>query len=346
MSDRTVTVKPTGGDYDSLAAAITGIVGSGYGNLTVDNGSGGPGILTIEVGGNWSGSPDTATVLIDNVTNIITTSSAYYLKITADAANRTAAAAWSSSKYILQAANAHLIAARTPCDHVWIDGLQLNLTGGSAAGQSCIYMYTKLAGSWCRLSNIRAVGASEATNYLHGIRIEDADQTGYVWNCICSGFLGNSSASGYQLGAGSIYIYNSLAYNNYRGIRSVSGSNRVYNSVSFLNTTDFLATTNFVDVQYCAHDDAAVTNETNEVAESGGGANWPSDYTAAGSGDFTLVSGSNLIGATSDMSSGLFTDDMDGKTRGSVWDVGPSEYEDAGATPVSFKTSTLLGFGL
>jgi hypothetical protein len=50
MADKTVTVRPTSGDYSSLQAAITGEV-SANANLTV---SGMDGIFTIQIEGDWS----------------------------------------------------------------------------------------------------------------------------------------------------------------------------------------------------------------------------------------------------------------------------------------------------
>lgn len=322
MANRTVSVHPTEngtGDasYPTLAAAITGELGVVDDLVTAEE------ILTIEIQGDWDGSPDTAAVDADG----FLTSSDYYLKIVTASSNRASASGLDTSKYILQVSNAHALDFHV--NYGWVDGLQISNPAGSAGGQSCLYTSGQAAGNFLRYSNLYLVGRDDDTNYSAGIRFGDADTVAKVWNCIIQGCTGHSSAAAMLLYGTTIDVYNCLSYNCYDGFKTYdNGTISLYNCVSFASDgEDFEGNEYTATIDHCASDDGVGTND---VAESGGGAAWPNDFEGAATGDFRLKSGSNLIGACSDASGGLFTDDIEGTVRGASWDVGPFEYVAAG----------------
>ena len=312
MANKTVTVKPSGGTYTTLAAAIAGEVTANANLVTME------GILNIEIGGTWS-SADTATVDL----NGFTTNASYYVNVYTDTANRAKASGWDTGRYILNVENNFAIRIRD--DYVRIDGLQLTNNSPSANGRHVVYSESITAtNNDIRVINCRIRGHGDATYKQDGIRCGDVDEILTVYNTIIENVgpslddsIGIRSANG-----GSATLYNNTVYNCRVGIRKVAGTVTIKNCAVFNCTDDFANSPDTID--FCASDDNDTTG-TN-VAESGGGAAWPDDFTGAATGDFTLKSTSNLVGAgADDPGSGLFSTDIDGNTRAD-WDVGAHEY--------------------
>ena len=119
------------------------------------------------------------------------------------------------------------------------------------------------------------------------------------------------------------------------GILDVGGSTvSIINCAVFDSTDDFFGT--FALIDYCSSDDGDGTNAVTP-------ADWSTVFVDYTNGDFHLKStDTDLIGAgVDDPGSGLFSDDIDGETRTSVWDIGADEYVSAGVT----KTVTDTGSG-
>ncbi len=238
---------------------------------------------------------------------------------------------WDTAIYTLEVDSADAIIIHT--GYVWIDGLQGQVTG-AADRWSVIRVRGGIpAATDFRFSNMRLRGVGSGTATLYGIHSRD-DGNAYgaysIWNVIAEDFIGGDgdSAAFFCDYATTYDVYNSLAYNSATGFERRAYTMNVENSVSFKNGDDFNGT---ITITKSASDD----NDVESVAESGGGVEWPDDFAGAAAGDFTLVVGSNLIGAgTVDPSSGVFDDDIAGTTRGAAWDVGPFEFVAAGGVNV------------
>jgi len=125
MADKTVTVRPSGGTYTSLAAAIAGEVAANANLVTME------GILNISIEGTWS-SDDTTAVTVTG----FTTNASYYVNIVTDSANR-AGTSWSTSKYRLNATRA-LSILEISNRYTRISGLQI--TGTENGGNQVVYL--------------------------------------------------------------------------------------------------------------------------------------------------------------------------------------------------------------
>jgi parallel beta-helix repeat protein len=320
-ADKTVTVRPSGGDYTTLNAAIVGELIANSDLVTM------AGILYIKIEGDWSGGADSAAVDVSDFTD----SSSYYVNIYTDSANRAKASGWDTNRYILALSGSHCLSIGD--DYTRIDGLQVQLTASSSI-YACIRTRAGIgASSDIRISACRCKGVISGTATGYGFFTNDAGSAnGYVkiFNCIATDFTGGSGSSAgiYNKYADSTVIYNCTVYNCAIGIDHYQSSypTTAKNNVVFKCGDDFDAGTGFT-IDYNASDD---NDGDNNIAESGGGVEWPNDFEGAGTGDFRLKSGSNLVGATTDQSSGLFTDDIEGTTRGASWDVGAFEYVSTG----------------
>jgi hypothetical protein len=313
------TVKPSGGDYTTLDACLDHLVAA-HANFVTSDVYG-----EIEIGGDWDGAPDTASAVL----NGLTLDATHDLKIYTDAANRAKASAWDTTRYILAVSNA--VALTIQDDYVWADGLQINTPAINANSQHCVYIGAGITATnnHIRLSNLRLKGAANGTYYQRGVSIADADTIFDGWNIIAYDFSpALTSGQAFASSGATSNFYNCLAYNCYIGFFRDNGTCNVYDSVAFKTSNDFSGT---ITADYCASDD---NDGTNNVAESGGGAEWPDDFTDAAGGDFTLKATSALVGAGGKAGSSLFSDDIDGTARGAAWDVGAHEYVSAAATNV------------
>jgi hypothetical protein len=310
------TVAPSGGDYTNLDAAIDHLIATHPNLVTSDV------YAELKIQGDWSGGADTAGCLVDG----LTTDATRYLKIYTDASNRAKASAWDTTRYILSVSNVNAIRIRD--DYVWVDGLQITVPAVDGDDDNCLYYASATASAnLYKISNCRLVGCGDGTYHQRGIFLDDTDAVGTIWNCIVSGFKGDVNSTGIRLNCNTANVYNCVVYDCYLGVRRTAGTTNIYDSAVFNCTDDFNNTPTVID--YCASDD---NDGTNNVAESGGGAGWTGDFTAAATGNFTLISTSALVGAANETGSGTFSDDIDGTVRGASWDVGAHEYVAAGTT--------------
>lgn len=199
-------------------------------------------------------------------------------------------------------------------DFIRLENLQMISTFTSQSGQSCITVSSIAAVSAIHINSCRITNIGQS----YGIEINDASATVHIFNTIFEG------ATGFAIRAdnGTVNVLNSIVYNaTAMGIRQTSATVTVINSVVFKTGNDFSGT---FTINYCASDD---NDGSNNVAESGGGAEWPDDFVDAAAGDFTLKATSNLKGAgLNDPGSGLYSTDMEGDSYVvDAWSLGVDE---------------------
>lgn len=305
MADLAVTVDTDGvtGDYASLNAANVGEAQ----DLTDDGGD----TMTITCQAT-AGAADTTAVDI----NGWTTGAGNTITVVAAITDRAVASGLDANRYRLELApGAGVACLHSNEKYVHFDKLQIHNTSGASDsyGIASLFTHTPFDISNCYIS------MNDSGN---GIRIAGGNVV-QIWNCIVYNPHGGEPSEGIYATTNvvSISIYNCIVYGCDDGIERDSGEVNVHNCAVFNNNNDFDGTFNIID--YCASDD---NDGTNNVAESGGGAAWPDDFEDAANGDFRLKSGSGLVGTgIDDPGSGLYSDDINGDTRTSTWDVGADE---------------------
>lgn len=312
MADKTVTVRPSGGTYTTLQAAITGEVAANANLVTMD------GILTISIEGTWS-SVDTAAV---NVTGF-TTDATHYVNITTDSANK-ASIAWSSSKYILQRGNAsYSIILTSP--YTRLKGVQIKNAVSNGSGIQVI-------GNGCIVDGCHAV-------LTYGVALDCINGVSTTITIANSIFVGGSyRCADTSNSAGNVNLYNCIfAKSTAAGVRIANASRiKLVNCYSGGHSSTAYTTAASAIMTTCYSDDG--TNSTPTAAYS------TSTFTnvTAGSEDFSLVTGSDLIGAGTDLSADAtypFDWDITGATR-STWDVGAAWFDAGGGGVTGTSTST------
>ncbi len=296
--------------------------------VTLSNAGDSP-IIGMMYDGDWSGGPGTTAVTVVGWT----TSAANYIKIYTSATCRHAGK-WDATKQVLSVANS--IALNIWEEFVRLDGLQVEVNATNANNQHPIIIQSIAAGGsefW--ISNCIFRGAASGTYLYTVLRIIDTDiVTAKVWNTICQHRGGTSSSGDYilNINAQNVYLGNLTLYGGYIGMRSLSSVTGTYyfRNVIATNTssTDFyFATGPTYDVDYCASEDA--------TADDKGGANNHISHTfsfaGVGNTDFHLTpadNGAMAYGTSMATDTNIpYSDDIDGRTRTAVWDIGADGVE-------------------
>jgi hypothetical protein len=306
MANKTVTVRPSGGTYTTLAAAITGEVTANANLVTM------AGILTIQIEGDWSGGADSSTV---NITGF-TTSALYYVNITTDEDNK-AGTAWDTGKYRLySSASGYKIEVNQA--YTRISNIQ---AGGNVNYDKEIianrHSTTIIDSIYVNKDGAQTTGAG-LWNYASGIT---------VINSIFS-FSGTGSNSSAGSSSSTDYYYNCTFQKNY--IKLGSGTTSYLKNCFAQTYTTYAGT---IDLTTCASSDTTGSSGLQSIAYS------TDNFTSvtAGSEDLSLVSGSDLIDVGTDLSADAtypFDWDITGATRTGTWDVGAYEYVSAGGIKI------------
>lgn len=332
-ADRTVYVDGTtsgtpgtnGAHYASLQAAITGEVGAAPDLVS------GTAILHIECSVFAANAADTAAVTV----NGFTADASYYVHIYAASGNR-ASTSWDATKYRLSVTNATAMTVRT--EYTRVDGLQIENAARNGNDQNTIDTFGKGTSAEYYSNLILRHHAADSFRTA-GIFAADPDITLYVWNLIDYDHpdlasIYNSSVYLEGPAAGTAYIYSSTligghygifvgalqtatAKNTYASVNSTSGSPEAFHveATGTLNqTTNASSDTSATGAGL----DNIAVNTTNFTNVTAGSENW------------SLPSGSALVGAGTDTSGESaplnFTTDINGTTRVAPWDVGAFEY--------------------
>jgi hypothetical protein len=311
-SNRTVTVKASGGDYTSLAAAIAGEKGD---MVSLDR------QLTIEC---YAFGDAGGRVNITNADWV--TDATRYILITAPTAERHAGV-WNEAKYHLEVAGAAMNVHST--EFVRIDGVQMYSTGDNptfyAGGPDSGAGEIRISNSIIRSTSSRGGGAFLAT-YTGG--------TGFVvlaWNNLIYGATKASAGMGIRTDVTGTYSFwnNTIAECNigvYRANGSVILKNTLFTGVTTTGTGILAAGTDYnrtsaASLGYTVtgggntHD---AVSQTFTFADSVN-KDWHLHESDAGARDRGV----------GDAGSGMYSSDVDGETRYGTWDVGADEYPSA-----------------
>lgn len=317
MSNATVTVRSSGGDYTSLNAALAGESA----NLTTNcHGTGSAGILTISCG-NFEDTTAASTG------TGYTTSSSYYINIVGDPSDivsGTNTGVWSTSRYRLVYTGATASAIAVYEQHVRFSDIQIFLNRVGVSYEACInfaYYSGTNAEHYVVRSIFRSTGGSCDTAKF----VNACDNGGLT--VINSIFYDSRSVNGCKCidAKANTIVYNCTFQNSYLGIL-LTGTSAVIQNCLFSSLNTGVSGTCAAGTDYNATNNAAI------------------GYTVTGGGNthdrlsqtFTFVdeSGDNFHLAANDSGardygvdlSGTFTDDIDGQTRTGTWDIGADEY--------------------
>lgn len=207
-------------------------------------------------------------------------------------------------------------------EYVRVYGLQCLMTLSGASDKGAIQATTVAAGGSDIIVGYCIVnGAISSTRYGYGFLCYDADATMRIFNSISYGFLnGTYACRGVQCGNGTLTCYNMTLFGNYVGFREAAGTLSTSNCIA--QDTDGWSGTIDGDYNCSGNGDAPGANSL------AGSVNVVFVNESAGTEDFHLdaTDASGVKDATSDLSSGLFADDIDYVTRAGSWCIGADEY--------------------
>lgn len=314
-TNRTVTVKPSGGDYTSLAAAVAG---ESKDLVALDR------QLTIEC----YAMQDTAAVLFNRT--VWTTDATRFILVTVPPSERHAGV-YSTSKYRLEVANAHPL----QINHgVWItvEYVQVYLTAGAS------FRVLYLGGSTASASNItirnsilRSPGQT-SNSVIHASYTGNSSANTYIYNNLMYGGTGTANY-GFQTDIiGNYYLWNNTVGSGTGGLfRNANGNVMAVNNLLNVSTTAASGT-------FGAGSGYNATNRASMGYTVTGGAVGDRvaqtfTFVDAGAGNYhlgALDTGALDVGV-SNPGAGAYTNDVDGDARNGPWDIGFDEIPTASA---------------
>lgn len=317
------TVKPSGGDYTTLQAAISANA------KDLRAGTGSDEYLEIEIGGDWSGGPDTTAVVITGYE----TDATHYIRIYTDASNR-AGTSWNTGKYRLQLDGTSLGVLQIAEDYVRIDGLQVfGSTDADTARVIMVGAATISASSDLRISNCLVRNEGNASYSEGGIVQQDGKMT--IWNCVVYGSSSGTFSAGIYCSGETTTIYNTTVSGSKYGIWYNAGtvvlkncyasgeSGKCYSGAAGSTQTNCAASdTTAEDTD--PHDSIACDADT--FVNVGAGTE---NFALAADGLSPLKGhGLDITGDGEPFTTGCATDIV-GATRDATWDIGAAAWVEA-----------------
>ncbi|MCR4275700.1 MAG: hypothetical protein NUV83_03055 [Candidatus Wolfebacteria bacterium] len=284
-------------------------------------------IATAKIDGSWT-SADTTVVAIVGWT----TTSTNYINIYTTATARHNGK-WDTGKYRLEvtlSADGSAVWVRE--EFTKIDGLQIKASNSSAVSTYGIFNFVDNVNSELRISNsiIKTGTLTAGSQNITGLISSGArSNNNFLWNNIIYDFKNGTRGMGIYFGADTgynmvVHSYNNTIYNSVDGIvinvrvnyfaknNIVQGANDGYNG-TFATSSDY----NISDIAGDAPNATFAT--TSKIV----------NFVSTSTGDFHLVSTDTSAKDTgTDLSADpnlAFTTDIDGQTRGSIWDIGADE---------------------
>lgn len=317
-----VTINSIKREFASLSAAEAGSSNASHINNTDLTAAGADVALHLPCYQDAALNADTTAVSIDGWT----TDSTHFIKVytptdTALQVNTSQRhdGKWNTSKYRLEVSSAVSTAALGITEaYVKVDGLQISADATSTNTADVLTFSTSYgASSYIEATNNILKGINN--NYGSGIYVNNS--TGYIYNNIIYDLTGSTSYGIYANSTtGSLYIYNNTITNCDYGVHGASGvtlkNNLLYNHS--------LGATSNMTVANCGY------NSTNAAslgytAQTGDRIYQTFSFTDAGALDWHITSTDTGARNRGTSLSGTFTTDVDGETRGTVWDIGSDE---------------------
>jgi len=298
------TIKPSGGDYTSLAAWEAGE----QRDLVTLN--------EIAVAECYSMSDITAVLVSGWVTD-----ATHYIRIYTPVAERHDGK-WNTAGYRLEPDAQYVSVLDVRAPYTQIDGLQIRRTHVGSGDTRMVIIFNGGASN-CRLTNsiLTAPGVSSV-----GLYMTSASPL-FMYNNLIYDILGGAGVNGY----GSLFAYNNTIVGCVRGFDHKTGdSSQIWvlknNLVSGSTTADYVNGSGTFTVDYCASGDLSA----DDWAGTGNRISQTFTFVDALNKDFHLASadaGALDFGTDLSVDPNLsFTTDTDGQTRSGVWDIGADEY--------------------
>ncbi len=313
------SVKPAGGDYTTLEACM-------HANEQdlVSNDK----YLVVTIDGDWSGTEDTTSVVIDGYT----TDPTRYIKIFTAVAARHSGVYNTDYYRIVRSVGDFPLDIRD--DYVWVDGIQIQYTVATETTTYGLYVNGTASGANAiDISNTIIKGVISNTVLPYGMRVFDINAIIRMWNCILYGF----PKFGIRSNAASQAMYNCTISD------ATSGDGFDCNNGTLTNCAIF---NNLVDIDggsadYCATDDLDGTNAVNISPGGTEADDWNDAFTDYANGDFSVKDDSSVLddAGTDNPGSGLYSDDIAGNSRVSAWDIGAFELAVVGASTLNVSES-------
>lgn len=303
------TVKPSGGDFTTLADALYWFY-TNYPNFVTSDIIG-----EIEISGTWETADTSPARTFDPVTGANN-----YLYIHTDSSNK-AGPSWSNSKYRLITNNSNFHTLTVACPYTIVDGLQLE--------QQATINYLAALGTGDLSGPVyyRNIFAKSASGSAIGVQ----SGSSYIYNVVA---IASSSYVGFTVSGGTHRLYNCVTINGTRGFEMWNATVTLKNNYAQASSAAYWQQNSTVTMVTCASSDGTgSTGLTNIDLASAGFVS-----IISGSEDFHLASTSSPLYHTGTDTSGdtapmNFTTDIDGDNyydTGGVRSIGVDEYVEGG----------------
>lgn len=264
-----------------------------------------------------SGTSDSNAVVI----NGSTTSSIYDITIRSDDDHE---GKWTSSLYLLTATDQTVLSIND--NWVSLEGLQIEVTGPTASYRSCIVIGYSTSGVSHYVSKCILKSSNNSTQRERAISFAIGGATRYcyfynnvIWNV--NGSPSTVANSCIHCSSGTVYLFNNTISGGYANVFYTASSLQGINNI-FVNSSNQVGGT-WTSSDYNASDRTTTTGGANDITEA------TFTFEDEANGDFHLAVGDSSgakNGGTDDPGSGLYSDDIDGDSRVTPWDIGADEY--------------------
>jgi len=313
-TNRTVTVKPSGGDYVSLVAAVAG---EAKNLVSLDR------QLTIEC----YAMEDTTAVVFDRT--VWTTDATRYILVTVPPSERHAGV-YNTSKYRLVVSNANPMQIHHGV-FITVEWLQIYLASGTTMRVLYLGGSTNSASNVTIRNNIFRTIAQTNNSVIHGSYTGNSSTNVYIYNNLMYGGTGTANYGFQTEIPGNYYLWNNTVAGGTGGLfRNGNGNVVAKNNLLSVSTTAASGTfgagsgynaTNRSSMGYTVTGGATGdrVSQTFTFIDSGGG-DWHLAETDTGARDAGIA----------DPGLGAFGYDIDGEPRYGLWDIGADEFPSAG----------------
>ena len=318
------TVKPSGGDYTSLANWETGQ----QANIVAAD--------QVQECDCYS-MVDTAAVSLTGWT----TDATHYLLIKGADSDKTTSntGVYSTSRYRLEVSDAVNISATDV--FVRFDYLQFKLTVTTASTEALFLSTDSLGSCIFYVSNCVFNLQGTSTNGANAMVSNSTKNTVYMWNCLAynpsTATYASSNAATIQCGAGgTISIYSCTIIGGYKAFYTEGAAVTIkncYGAIIATGATAYATSGGSFTMTTCASSDTSGSAGLQSIARNTTNfknvTNGSEDYHLAGTGSALYHAGTNTSGDAAPLN---FTTDIDGNSRGTTWDVGDDQYSSGTST--------------